>query len=56
MSKRYVGSSVHGFYGLDGFSPIGCFYFLLLFLPFAKVFWKGEFEGKNLFSKKVFPS
>ena len=25
------------------------------FLPFTKVFWKGEFEGKNLFFKKGFP-
>ncbi|MBQ3349404.1 MAG: hypothetical protein IJG38_03310, partial [Thermoguttaceae bacterium] len=23
--------------------------------PLAKVFWKGEFEGKNLFFKKGFP-
>ena len=25
------------------------------FSPLAKVFWKGEFEGKNLFFKKGFP-
>ena len=23
--------------------------------PLTKVFWKGEFEGKNLFYKKGFP-
>ncbi|MBQ2620199.1 MAG: hypothetical protein IJF84_02570, partial [Thermoguttaceae bacterium] len=23
--------------------------------PLTKVFWKGEFEGKNLFFKKGFP-
>ena len=27
----------------------------LLFLHLTKVFWKGEFEGKNLFFKKGFP-
>ena len=43
------GQSAHGFYGLDGYSPIVQLYSLL------KVFWKGEFEGKNLFFKKGFP-
>ena len=28
---------------------------LTLFSPLTKVFWKGEFEGKNLFFKKGFP-
>ena len=28
---------------------------LTLFSPHTKVFWKGEFEGKNLFFKKGFP-
>ena len=50
-----AGQPVHGFYGLDGFSPIGYYCFLLIYLPLAKVFWKGEFEGKNLFFKKGFP-
>ena len=26
-----------------------------VFSPLTKVFWKGEFEGKNLFFKKGFP-
>jgi hypothetical protein len=26
-----------------------------IFSPLTKVFWKGEFEGKNLFFKKGFP-
>ena len=28
---------------------------LQFLLPLTKVFWKGEFEGKNLFFKKGFP-
>ena len=31
------------------------FVVLYCFSPLAKVFWKGEFEGKNLFFKKGFP-
>ena len=28
---------------------------LAFYSPLTKVFWKGEFEGKNLFFKKGFP-
>ena len=32
-----------------------CLLLILCYSPVTKVFWKGEFEGKNLFFKKGFP-
>ena len=41
--------------GKYGFSPISYPSSFRFIFTLIKVFWKGEFEGKNLFFKKGFP-